>query len=93
MVKIQNHMHYFVEFSHSGLPNWEYERVGISKIFLLVFTLFPYIYPGNTNLSWRMLIHFELKKHVFSGDFIKDFVTNADRTFWRPRIDFEDSVN
>ena len=39
-----------------------------------------------------MLIHFELKKHVFSGDFIKDFVTNADRTFWRPRIDFEDSV-
>ena len=34
---------------------------------------------------------FELTKHVFSGDVIKDFVINADRSFWRPRIDFENS--
>ena len=42
--KIQNYIYYF-EFSHSGFPQSEDKRAGISKIFLLFFTLFLYIYP------------------------------------------------
>ena len=34
---------YYFEFSHSGFPHSQDKRAGISKIFLLFFTLFLYI--------------------------------------------------
>ena len=41
--KFQNYLYYF-KFSRSGFPHCEDKRAGISKIFLLFFTLFLYIH-------------------------------------------------